>query len=170
MPPTLICPDVNTKVDDYDILQDVKEQKANVTIGQLLHDNPNYQKQIKAPLIKPRKRKVILPPVAVNFAELEDFGAPEISVEIDGCIIRNVPVDGGSGVNLLLESTIWITTGAIPIVPSGSLGTIHSWADVRMGPEVAKTEPIKTVVSPDDYEEVKVAEGKFFFLGKQLSD
>lgn len=39
-----------------------------------------------------------------------------------------------------------------------------------MGPEVAKTEPIKTVVSPDDYEEVKVAEGKFFFLGKQLSD
>ena len=103
--PTVIRSDVRIRVDEYDILQDIKEQKANVTIGQLLHDNANYQKQLKSALVRPRRRTVRLPPVAVNFAEIEDFGAPEISVEIDGCTIRNVPVDGGSGVNLMLEST-----------------------------------------------------------------
>ena len=30
------------KIDEYDILTDVKAQKANVTIRQLLHDNINY--------------------------------------------------------------------------------------------------------------------------------
>lgn len=34
------------KVDEYDILADVKAQKANVTTGQLFHDNVNYQKVI----------------------------------------------------------------------------------------------------------------------------
>ena len=34
------------KVDDYNIIQDIKDQKTNVTIGQLLHDNANYQKLI----------------------------------------------------------------------------------------------------------------------------
>lgn len=55
--------------------------------------------------MRPRKRRIRLPPVAVNFAQVEDFGAPEITVEIEGCVIHNVPVDGGSGVNLILEST-----------------------------------------------------------------
>ena len=103
--PSVIHPPGNLRVDEYDILQDLRGQKANVTIGQLLHDNPNYQKQLRDSLIRPRRRRIKLPPVAVNFAELEDFGAPEISVEIDGCLIQHVPVDGGSGVNLMLEST-----------------------------------------------------------------
>lgn len=55
--------------------------------------------------MRPWKRTVRLPSVAVNFAELKDFGAPKISMEIDGCTIQIVQVDGGSGVNLMLEST-----------------------------------------------------------------
>ena len=59
--------------------------------------------------------------MAVNFAEIEDYGAPEIVVEVEGCIIPKVegciipkvegcilpkvPVDGGSSVNLMLEDT-----------------------------------------------------------------
>ena len=43
--------------------------------------------------------------MAVNFAQVEDYGAPELVVEVDGCTIPKVPVDGGSGVNLMLEST-----------------------------------------------------------------
>ena len=35
------------EIDDSDIIQDIKDQKANVTIGQLLHDNANYQKLIR---------------------------------------------------------------------------------------------------------------------------
>ena len=43
--------------------------------------------------------------MAVNFSEAEDYGAPELVVEVEGCIIPKVPVDGGSGVNLMLEDT-----------------------------------------------------------------
>ena len=101
--PVIIQPSV--KPDEYDIIQDIKEQKANATIGQLLHDNPNYQKLIREEWSKKRRRKFRLPAVAVNFAQVEDYGAPELVVEVDGCTIPKVPVDGGSGVNLMLEST-----------------------------------------------------------------
>ena len=43
--------------------------------------------------------------MAVNFALVEDYGALELVVEVDGCTIPKVLVDGGSGVNLMLEST-----------------------------------------------------------------
>ena len=52
-----------------------------------------------------KRRRLKLPSIAINFAEIEDYGAPEIVVEVDGCIIPKVPVDGGSGVNLMLEDT-----------------------------------------------------------------
>jgi hypothetical protein len=35
------------KVDEYDIIADIKAQKTNVTFGELLHDNVNYQKVIR---------------------------------------------------------------------------------------------------------------------------
>ena len=43
--------------------------------------------------------------MAVNFAEVEDYGALELVVEVDGCTISKVLIDGRSGVNLMLEST-----------------------------------------------------------------
>ena len=101
--PVIIEPE--SKSDDYDIIQDIKDQKENVTIGQLLHDNTNYQKLIREEWTKKRKRRLKLPSVAVNFAEIEDYGAPKIVVEVEGRIIPKVPVDGGSGVNLMLEDT-----------------------------------------------------------------
>ena len=101
--PVIIEPEV--KPDDYDIIQDIKDQKANVTIGQLLYVNANYQKLIREEWTKKRKRRLKLPSVAVNFAKIEDYGAPKIVVEVDGCIMPKVPIDGGSGVNLMLEDT-----------------------------------------------------------------
>jgi len=35
------------KVDEYNIVQDIKDQKENMTIRQLLYDNMNYQKLIQ---------------------------------------------------------------------------------------------------------------------------
>jgi hypothetical protein len=43
--------------------------------------------------------------VAVNFSQTEDSGAPEVTVEVEGYSIPKVPVDGGSGVNIMLEET-----------------------------------------------------------------
>ena len=96
---------LDLKPNEYDIIQDIKDQKANATIGQLLHDNPNYQKLVREEWLKKRRRKFRLPAVAVNFAQVEDYEAPELVVEVDNCTIPKVPVDGGSGVNLMLEST-----------------------------------------------------------------
>ena len=70
-----------------------------------MHDNPNYQKLVREEWPKKRRQKFRLPAVVVNFAQVEDYGAPELVVEVDGCTISKVPVDGGSGVNLMLEST-----------------------------------------------------------------
>ena len=60
--PIIIKPE--RKPDDYDIIQDIKDQKANVTIGQLLHDNTNYQKLIREEWTKRRKKRHKLPFVA----------------------------------------------------------------------------------------------------------
>ena len=101
--PVFIKPEI--KVDEYDIVQDIKNQQANATIGQLLHDNINYQKIIREAWSQKRKRRLKLPSVAVNFSQVEDYGAPELEVEVEGCIVPGVPIDGGSGVNLMLEDT-----------------------------------------------------------------
>ena len=101
--PIIIEPE--RKPDDYDIIRDIKDQKANVTIGQLLHDNTNYQKLIREEWTKRRKKRHKLPSVAVNFSEIEDYGAPELVVEVEGYTILKVPVDGRSRVNLMLEDT-----------------------------------------------------------------
>jgi hypothetical protein len=103
--PVIIKSNPDIWIDEYDIIRDIKDQKANVTIGQLLHDNTNYQKQIREAWTRRRKKKFKLPSVAVNFSQPEDSGAPEVTVEVEGCSIPKVPVDGGSGVNLMLEET-----------------------------------------------------------------
>ena len=137
--PVIIEPEV--KLDDYDIIQDIKDQKANVTIDQLLHNNANYQKLIREEWTKKKKRRFKLPSVAVNFAEVEDYGAPEIVVEVDGCTIPKVPVDGRSDVNLMLEDTafdlgytsfeetnqILQMADQSRVVPAGRLSQVPTW-------------------------------------------
>ena len=41
--------------------------------------------------------------MAFNFSQVEDHGAPELTVEVDRCSVTKVPIDGGLGVNLILE-------------------------------------------------------------------
>jgi Fe-S-cluster formation regulator IscX/YfhJ len=45
--PVVIKSNPDIRIDEYDIIRDIKDQKANVRIGQLLHDNTNYQKLIQ---------------------------------------------------------------------------------------------------------------------------
>jgi hypothetical protein len=49
----------------------------------------------------------------MNFSQPEDSGAPEVTVEVAGCSIPKVPVDGGSGVNLMLEETAFEATDQV---------------------------------------------------------
>ena len=43
--------------------------------------------------------------MAVNFSQVEDYGAPELTVEVDGYSVPKVLIDGGLGINLMLEDT-----------------------------------------------------------------
>jgi hypothetical protein len=61
--PVIIKTNPDIRIDEYDIIRDIKDQKANVTIEQLLHDNTNYQKLIREASIRRRKKKFKLPSV-----------------------------------------------------------------------------------------------------------
>ena len=102
---TLVFIELEWKVDEYNIIQDIKDQKANVTIGQFLHDNANYQKLIQDAWTKRREQRFKLPLVAVNFSQVKDYGALELTVEVDIYMVPKVLVDGRSGVHLMLEDT-----------------------------------------------------------------
>ena len=88
----------------YNIMQDIEKRLADVTIGELLRDSPAYRKQLMDSL-KVKRRRLPSTIADVRLTEIEDWGAPEIDTEIDGCMITRVPVDGGSGVNVMLEQT-----------------------------------------------------------------
>ena len=81
----------------YDIMQDIQKRLAEVTIGQLLKDSPKYRKQVLDAVKTRRRRRLPSTVTDVRYTEVEDWGAPEIDTEIDGCMITRVPVDGGSG-------------------------------------------------------------------------
>lgn len=88
----------------YDIVKDMGSQRANISFHQLLEDNKTYRRMLMLSLRRPRKpRKEKLP--AVYRVEGGDLGPPEIEVEIGGCVIQKVPVDSGSGVNIMTEET-----------------------------------------------------------------
>lgn len=74
---------------------------VEVTLGQLIKDNPMYKKHIvEAIKVKRQKR---IPPVNINVIDIEDWGDPKIDIEISGYAITCVPVDGGAGVNVTME-------------------------------------------------------------------
>jgi hypothetical protein len=96
---------IDGKIKGYDIKKDVTSVQANVTIGELLHNNPHYRKQLKELTFR-RPWKVKLPAVAVKQVGVEDQAALEIDVQIAGCTISKVLVDGGSSVNLMTLFTM----------------------------------------------------------------
>jgi hypothetical protein len=90
----------------YDIMEDIEQRVSEATIGQLLKDNPKYRK-VLANLLK-TKRKRRLPKIFSDvklIEEDEDWGAPEIDIKIEGCLIKRVPLDRGSGVNVMTKQT-----------------------------------------------------------------
>jgi hypothetical protein len=104
----LVSPELSSKARrdlHYNTMQDIKKRLAEVTIGQLLKDSPNYRKQV-LDVVRNRRRRRLPPTITdVRFTKVEDWGAPEIDAEIDGCMVPGIPVDGGSGVNVIMEQT-----------------------------------------------------------------
>lgn len=80
---------------------------ARVTFQQLLEDCPKYKDMrdaLKGARRRKRRSKVEIPILAVA---MEDRGSPELDVEIEGCLVKKVPIDSGSGVNLMTEETAY---------------------------------------------------------------
>ena len=47
-------PRLTDEIQPYDIVRDVKNCRANITIGQLTNENPKYHKQLREGTYKPR--------------------------------------------------------------------------------------------------------------------
>ncbi|KAL2624211.1 hypothetical protein R1flu_008456 [Riccia fluitans] len=88
----------------YDVVGDLLSQKANITVQQLVEDNKLYRKLLLAALKKPKRTKVKNLPIVFQVG-LENLGSPKVDIEIDGCLIKHVPIDSGSGVNIMTEET-----------------------------------------------------------------
>ncbi|OAE35117.1 hypothetical protein AXG93_2682s1000 [Marchantia polymorpha subsp. ruderalis] len=88
----------------YDVVEDKGNQQANITFNQLLEDNKTYRKVLMLSLRRPRKNRVVKLPEVYHVTS-KDLGPLEINVEIGGCYIRKVPVNSGSGVNIMTEDT-----------------------------------------------------------------
>ncbi|CAM6096638.1 unnamed protein product [Calypogeia fissa] len=97
---------IQPKVEEtYDIKVDIRNCSVTAKVGQLLKDNPMYWRQLKEMLIGKKRRR--MPKVGTNVDVLmicEDLGAPEIVIQISGCVLSYVLVDGGSGVNIMIEA------------------------------------------------------------------
>lgn len=63
------------KVNQYDIVKDIEDKLAEVTIGQLLKDNPKYRKQVLDSVQIRRRRRLPTTFADVRFTEVEDWGA-----------------------------------------------------------------------------------------------
>ncbi|CAM6084973.1 unnamed protein product [Calypogeia fissa] len=90
----------------YDIKEDIRNCSVTTKVGQLLKDNPMYRRQLKEMLIGKKRRR--MPKVGTDADVLmicEDLGTPKMVIQISGCILSYVPVDGGSGVNIMIEAT-----------------------------------------------------------------
>lgn len=72
----------------YDIVDVGRNHPANITVGELLQDNPAYRKQLKSLLMGSQRRKRKLPEVNILRMEWEDCGPPEIEIQIHGCVIK----------------------------------------------------------------------------------
>ncbi|KAL3697837.1 hypothetical protein R1sor_011913 [Riccia sorocarpa] len=106
-----------TAKDDYSFLADLAKSPANITLLQLLANNPHYAKQMiqwgknKKRSRTATRKKSSLPSTQVKMGldvfkiEEDDHGAQEIDVVIDGSVIKDVPVDSGSGINIMTEDT-----------------------------------------------------------------
>jgi hypothetical protein len=47
-------PRLTDEIQPYDIVEDVKNCRANISIGQLTNENPKYHKQLREATYKPR--------------------------------------------------------------------------------------------------------------------
>ncbi|KAL3684965.1 hypothetical protein R1sor_002987 [Riccia sorocarpa] len=104
---------LSTKL-DYDFVRNLSQTPAQISMLQLIVHSPQVLKQLnewsrghKKTARGMRRRKKLLKEESIAAYAIieEDRGAPEVDIEIRGCLIQHVPLDSGSGVNIMTEST-----------------------------------------------------------------
>lgn len=106
IPEEIVGPDNAKEQAPYDIIEDIRSCPIKATVGQILDGNPKYQQQLRQMVTRRRRRR--LPTVGKEDDVrmiCEDLGAPELPIQVNDCLIKYVPVDGGSGVNIMIDTT-----------------------------------------------------------------
>ncbi|CAM6101820.1 unnamed protein product [Calypogeia fissa] len=92
----------------FNIKKEVWNCPVHTTVGALLSNHNVYQKELKGLFVRKRRARQLLSIGDVVDVKMifEDLGQPEVCLAIMGCSIPASPLDGGSGVNVILEATV----------------------------------------------------------------
>ncbi|KAL3680362.1 hypothetical protein R1sor_023318 [Riccia sorocarpa] len=97
---------------EYNFLKDLAAIPAHISLLQLVMACPHLLKELttwskgrKLQSKGLRRRKKKTAEVTTFTVTEKDKGSPEIEVEIKGCLIKKVPLDSGSGVNIMTAKT-----------------------------------------------------------------
>ena len=97
------------KREGYDLWADLSSLKADITFGQLLEILPVARKTLKGGMPITRRARKVRTRVATTVpvpGKSRDVKAVKIEVMVVDKVVPNVLVDGGSGLNILLEHTM----------------------------------------------------------------
>ena len=109
------------KASGYDLWADLNSLKADITFGQLLEISPVARKTLKDGMpVTRRTRKTMVSARVQIHEEMMDVEPIEIEVMVVDKVIPNVLVDGGSGLDILLDHTMKrlgiSLTGPLPFI------------------------------------------------------
>ena len=93
----------------YDLWSDLSSMKADITFGQLLEISPVARKTFKEGMLvnrQVRKTKTRIAARVQSQSLMREVKAVDIEVMVVDKVLPNVLVDGGSGLNIMLEHTL----------------------------------------------------------------
>ena len=115
----------------FDILKAVSDLKVDISVGELVADNPFYRRQLK-PLVASRRRKYKLPAVASDILVVDKEEEPILlDIVMYGCIVTNVQVDNGAAVNVMTSETAQV----LGLKPVKSTSILRPFIQSRVKPE-----------------------------------
>ncbi|KAL2624239.1 hypothetical protein R1flu_008484 [Riccia fluitans] len=172
---------------EYDLVEDLANTPTNILLLQLILHGPQLFKGLNTWCRQNRLSctsrglRIMRPPKEKEEKTMQvmlDKGAEEIEIEIRGCIIRKVPLDIGSGVNIMTVRTAQ-RLGLTDLQPCKKffrladqskkqpLGELKN-IEITMSGVAFKLDYI--VLQPEDEQGYKVLIGRPWFYGASVTE
>ncbi|KAL3681256.1 hypothetical protein R1sor_024212 [Riccia sorocarpa] len=122
--PVEVSVETSSDLDSEPVKRDIYKDDISSIVREALKNQNQVLKQLNAWSrghkkttrgMRRRKKMTKDESIAAYAITEEDRGAPEVDIEICGCLIQHVPLDSDSGVNIMTESTA--TRLGLPTLP-----------------------------------------------------